>query len=155
MAMINCPECGKPISDKAQSCPHCGYPIAANANQWGAPVGAYPYAPPINAMNSPRSSLYPQIRAFADEVKTIYVLGILSIVCCLGIGLIFEIINLVKIKKLTVPDTKQISVPYEMAEYTAAARQLQTAKKLTGIAFIITGIALFALFILTMIAIQI
>ena len=24
MAMIDCPECEKPISDKAPSCPHCG-----------------------------------------------------------------------------------------------------------------------------------
>lgn len=28
MALINCPECGKEISDKAESCPNCGYPIA-------------------------------------------------------------------------------------------------------------------------------
>lgn len=28
MALINCPECGKQISDKAASCPNCGYPIA-------------------------------------------------------------------------------------------------------------------------------
>lgn len=27
MALINCPECGKEISDKAASCPHCGNPI--------------------------------------------------------------------------------------------------------------------------------
>lgn len=27
MALINCPECAKEISDKAISCPHCGYPI--------------------------------------------------------------------------------------------------------------------------------
>lgn len=27
MALINCPECSKQISDKAQACPHCGYPI--------------------------------------------------------------------------------------------------------------------------------
>lgn len=27
MAMIQCPECGKEISDKATSCPSCGYPI--------------------------------------------------------------------------------------------------------------------------------
>jgi DNA helicase-4 len=26
MALIKCPECGKPISDKADSCPHCGLP---------------------------------------------------------------------------------------------------------------------------------
>lgn len=27
MALINCPECGKGISDKAKSCPNCGCPI--------------------------------------------------------------------------------------------------------------------------------
>ncbi len=27
MAIINCPECGKDISDKATSCPHCGVTI--------------------------------------------------------------------------------------------------------------------------------
>ena len=27
MALINCPECGKQISDKAPVCIHCGYPI--------------------------------------------------------------------------------------------------------------------------------
>lgn len=27
MALINCPECGKDISDKALSCPNCGCPI--------------------------------------------------------------------------------------------------------------------------------
>lgn len=25
MSMINCPECGKEISDKAKACPNCGY----------------------------------------------------------------------------------------------------------------------------------
>lgn len=27
MSLIQCPECGKEISNKATSCPHCGYPI--------------------------------------------------------------------------------------------------------------------------------
>ena len=27
MALINCPECGKQISDQAKNCPDCGYPI--------------------------------------------------------------------------------------------------------------------------------
>ena len=27
MALINCPECGKQISDKAPACPNCGNPI--------------------------------------------------------------------------------------------------------------------------------
>ena len=28
MALINCPECGKEISDQAVSCPNCGTPIS-------------------------------------------------------------------------------------------------------------------------------
>lgn len=32
MALINCPECGKEISDKATSCPHCGNPINPGSN---------------------------------------------------------------------------------------------------------------------------
>ena len=30
MALINCPECKKEISDKAASCPNCGNPIENN-----------------------------------------------------------------------------------------------------------------------------
>ena len=30
MALINCPECNKEISDKAKSCPNCGCPININ-----------------------------------------------------------------------------------------------------------------------------
>ena len=28
MALIECPECNKEVSDRAISCPHCGFPIA-------------------------------------------------------------------------------------------------------------------------------
>jgi len=31
MALINCPECKKEISDMAESCPNCGFPIAKKA----------------------------------------------------------------------------------------------------------------------------
>jgi uncharacterized membrane protein YvbJ len=30
MALINCPECQKEISDKTKNCPHCGYPFVLN-----------------------------------------------------------------------------------------------------------------------------
>ncbi len=33
MALINCPECGKEISDQAESCPNCGYPIQTKLNE--------------------------------------------------------------------------------------------------------------------------
>ena len=28
MSLINCPECGKEISDKSETCIHCGYPLS-------------------------------------------------------------------------------------------------------------------------------
>lgn len=28
MTLISCPECGKQVSDRADSCPNCGYPIS-------------------------------------------------------------------------------------------------------------------------------
>lgn len=31
MALINCPECHREISDKAEGCPHCGYPKEENS----------------------------------------------------------------------------------------------------------------------------
>lgn len=33
MAMINCRECGKEVSDLAEKCPHCGYPLKQNTQQ--------------------------------------------------------------------------------------------------------------------------
>lgn len=33
MALINCPECNKQISDKASNCPNCGYPICEYITQ--------------------------------------------------------------------------------------------------------------------------
>lgn len=32
MALITCPECGRQVSDAAQTCPTCGYPIAQKAD---------------------------------------------------------------------------------------------------------------------------
>jgi hypothetical protein len=29
MALMNCPECGKQVSDRAAACPHCGNPLRA------------------------------------------------------------------------------------------------------------------------------
>lgn len=45
MALINCPECGKEISDKSISCIHCGFPLSKTGNivkkefvhQWRCP----------------------------------------------------------------------------------------------------------------------
>lgn len=33
MAIINCPECGSHVSDKAEKCPKCAYPIQQKNKQ--------------------------------------------------------------------------------------------------------------------------
>ena len=33
MALINCPQCGKQVSDKAAKCPHCGWDFTAQSSQ--------------------------------------------------------------------------------------------------------------------------
>jgi uncharacterized membrane protein YdbT with pleckstrin-like domain len=33
MALINCPECGKQVSNAAPTCPQCGYPVAEKVAQ--------------------------------------------------------------------------------------------------------------------------
>ena len=42
MAMINCPDCGKPVSTAAQACPNCGYPMAGAVAQQPATVATSP-----------------------------------------------------------------------------------------------------------------
>lgn len=36
MALISCPECGKKVSEHAESCPECGNPIAAAKESKGS-----------------------------------------------------------------------------------------------------------------------
>jgi hypothetical protein len=45
MALINCPECGTQVSDKAISCPKCGHPMNEPANG-----GKYPSSVTIGWM---------------------------------------------------------------------------------------------------------
>ena len=37
MALIQCPECGKEVSDKVKACPHCGYPMEETSQQSNTP----------------------------------------------------------------------------------------------------------------------
>ncbi len=35
MALVNCPHCGKVLSDKATQCPHCGESVESSADNFG------------------------------------------------------------------------------------------------------------------------
>lgn len=55
MALINCKECGKQISDQASSCPHCGAPVAGNPPAPSATVA------PLAAESVRKTSTYKYI----------------------------------------------------------------------------------------------
>jgi len=42
MALIECPECGGQVSDRAPACPHCGVPIAQGVTADTNPAAAAP-----------------------------------------------------------------------------------------------------------------
>ena len=55
MALINCPECGKEISDKAVACPSCGYPLLKTENQpFQQPYQQLPYQQPVYLYCKPK-----------------------------------------------------------------------------------------------------
>jgi hypothetical protein len=44
MPLIECPDCGKPVSTEAHACPNCGYPVAEKLAQKPAADGTSPAA---------------------------------------------------------------------------------------------------------------
>lgn len=109
MAMINCPECGKEISDKAASCPNCGCPIgfvSTAARGDDTPyikAGNSPYqsnnpyqsSNPYQAQQStPREIPYQPAQKNSGLGITALVLSILG--CTFWLGAILAIVDLCK-----------------------------------------------------------
>ena len=81
MALINCPECQKSISDKAEFCPHCGLPaeyfLAAGATaaepvKDNTPQSSSKNAPPKTSKKATRTKRAPSQRPvkvdFREEI---------------------------------------------------------------------------------------
>ena len=128
-----CSKCGKQILDEAVICPHCG--CATNNNQ-----------NTTNNTSNGHSADYPQLKSFIEQVKTPYILSIVSIVLCLGIGFIFAIVCKIQCNNIQVPSLN-LNTPADIAEFESAERKLSTAKKLSavslGIALISLGLSIF------------
>ena len=73
-----CKNCGTEIGE-SKFCPNCGAASSANNN-----------------VASTHSTYYHEICDYSRDVNGLFVLGLLSLIFCMGIGLIFEIIFLVK-----------------------------------------------------------
>jgi len=67
MAMINCPECGKEVSDKAPVCINCGIPIALNIPQ-EQPPQPYQNNPIIVQVAQPTSSVMQCPKCYSSNI---------------------------------------------------------------------------------------
>lgn len=132
--MKYCSTCGKEIQDAAVICPHCGCPTAN-----------YQATQQTNNVHT-HSDYYPKLKEYAGRVNSIFVFSILSLALCMGIGIIFAIINLIKINTLKPFDYgKNLTNPTEIAEYNAIEKKLKTSRIMTAIGL---GIAFILIFII-------
>ena len=105
----------------------------------------YPY--PAQSYTQEMDSHF-KLMAFEEKVKSIYILGVISMITCMGMGLIFQIITLSKIKKLVVPDAASFQSPFEQNQYETSMKKLKTAKTLAVIGIVIQIILLTVLAVL-------
>ena len=130
--MSYCKNCGTNVED-SKFCPNCGTAVADT---------------PTNVTTSNGySTYYPQICEYERQAIGIFVFGILSIIFCMGIGLIFEIIVLIKSGKMKqfqplMADNLPITDPVEIDKLQNARKKHKTGAILSSIALVITGILL-------------
>lgn len=84
MALINCPECNKEISDKAYSCPNCGYPISKFSESEIKTVNSMEEIPAIPAHNGP----YEKPKKHKKHTFVKVILSFVIIVSLLGIAFV-------------------------------------------------------------------
>lgn len=132
-----CSKCGKEIHDEAVICVYCGCSTESG--------------PASQTSVRPESRRDHAFTAFLSEVKSIHIFGILSIVLCLGIGIVFQIINLMKLQKYNDKTVKALVFPEfeltdsnDIAAYEDAKKKLKLANTLTGIGF---GISIALIFL--------
>ena len=67
MSLINCPECNKEISDKAEACIGCGYPIASNDNTTHKKANYSPLPPPFSQPPATYQSSYNTYSTYSGQ----------------------------------------------------------------------------------------
>ena len=70
MALIQCPECGGMVSDKAVNCIHCGYPLGGSTNQKQAVYKIFVSGYKNNYARSFVKNMYQNITGAGDTIAT-------------------------------------------------------------------------------------
>ena len=129
--MKYCSKCGKEIMDEAVVCPNCGCATGDFYNR---------------SRSSTYSSDYPIVKEFSAKAKKVKTLGIIALILCCGIGIIFSIAiwimtGGININKTPIPKVN-LSDPREIAEFEEAKRNILLGKKLAMVPYCIIAICL-------------
>ena len=89
------------------------------------------------------SPCYQQIYAYYDEARSLFTLGLLSLIFPIGLGLIFEIIyTIISLRMKVFPINVNLSkYPEEQAKLRKALKKHKAGVVMYSIAFVITWIA--------------
>lgn len=141
-----CSKCGKEIDDGAVVCTGYGCPTQ-NYKKEGQP------AQPVNYGVSTQPVIDFEKESYLKQVNTAYVLAIVSVVLCLGIGIIFAVIASIMVSKL--PTVTWNDNAYETAQRVAAQNKIATVRKLIIIPFVIFTLAVIGfVFVLPIVALS-
>ena len=142
-----CKQCGNQIHDQAFVCVHCGCAVE----------GAQ-----IPKQNQPTQSPdHAKLLEIERDAKSIFLFGILSLVLSLGIGIVFQIINFSKINsKYFSKAAKGWAFPAldltatEEALYESCKSKIKNGRVMSMIGLIITGVLIWAIFMILVIGMQ-
>lgn len=143
--MSFCKNCGADVGEN-KFCAKCGTAVADTT-------------PNVTTSNG-FSDYYYQICEYERSAGSFFVFGILSIIFCMGIGVIFEIICVVKSIKIKqfqalMVNDLPITNPVEIEKLQNARKKHKVGTILAAIALIITGVLLFLLLFVNLTLIQI
>ena len=129
-------------------CKNCGTNIGNNkfCANCGTPSNIASYAP---SPSNRHSAYYHDICDYSRAAKSVFVFGLLSLIFCMGIGLIFQIICFIKIPRLSKYDTLLIkgiksALPEEIETLKAAKKSASSGTTMCLIGFFTLIVALLA-----------
>ena len=130
-----CSKCGKEIEDEAVICPGCGCQTPNCKKNTASSVESQ-----NNPLNQSSNVSVLKLREYVETVNSAYIFSIIGLVLFAGIGIIFTILAILKIKNL--PTISKIpSDVNSAADFESAKRKLATTRKIITAALILLALS--------------
>ena len=110
-----CETCGKEMNDNAVVCPACG-----------CPTSKYYQGQPKSPLQ--HSAYYPELCERARNINTYFIVSLISLIKCMGIGLIFSIVAYILGRNIQpFPYADKLTIPEEIDQFNNSEKKIKTA----------------------------